>query len=213
MDEGWTILVVSDHGIIIPTEDFTPVIGDGFGLSVPVMRELGYTVMKKDENGNDLKEIDWSKTRAVQIHSTYIYLNIKGRNPEGIVDPADQYDLETQIISDLYNYRENGRRVISIALRNKDAIAFGYGGEGMGDIVFFVEEGYNRPHGDALSTFKGAYDSSVSPIFIAVGQGVKKGYTIQRYIKQIDVTPTVATLLGVRMPAQCEGAPMYQIFE
>ena len=103
--------------------------------------------------------------------------------------------------------------MISIALRNKDAIAFGYGGEGMGDIVFFVEEGYNRPHGDALSTFKGAYDSSVSPIFIAVGQGVKKGYTIQRYIKQIDVTPTVATLLGVRMPAQCEGAPMYQIFE
>ena len=213
LDEGWTILVVSDHGIIIPTEDFTPIIGDGFGLSVPVMRELGYTVMKKDENGNDIKEIDWSKTRAVQIHSTYIYLNIKGRNPEGIVDPADQYDLETQIISDLYNYRENGRRVISIALRNKDAIAFGYGGEGMGDIVFFVEEGYNRPHGDALSTFRGAYDSSVSPIFIAVGQGVKKGYTIQRYIKQIDVTPTVATLLGVRMPAQCEGAPMYQIFQ
>ena len=212
LDDGWTILIVSDHGIIIPTEDFTPVIGDGFGLSVPVMRELGYTVMKKDADGNDIKEIDWTKTRAVQIHSTYIYLNIKGRNPEGIVDPADQYELETQIISDLYSYRENGRRVISIALRNKDAIAFGYGGEGMGDIVFFVEEGYNRPHGDALSTFKGAYDTSVSPIFIAAGQGIKPGYTITRYIKQIDVTPTIATLLGVRMPRECEGAAMYQIF-
>jgi len=27
------------------------------------------------------------------------------------------------------------------------------------------------------------------------------------------VAPTMAALLGVRMPAQCEGAPIYQIFE
>ena len=32
-------------------------------------------------------------------------------------------------------------------------------------------------------------------------------------IRHIDVAPTVASLLDVRMPAQCEGAPVYQIME
>jgi len=27
------------------------------------------------------------------------------------------------------------------------------------------------------------------------------------------VAPTIAILLGTRMPAQCEGAPIYQIIE
>lgn len=75
-------------------------------MNVGVMEALGYTVMKKDENGNDLREVDWEKTRAVQIRSNYIYINLKGRDKTGIVDPADKYDLETQIINDLYNYRD-----------------------------------------------------------------------------------------------------------
>ena len=36
--------------------------------------------------------------------------------------------------------------------------------------------------------------------------------TIDRYIRQVDVAPTIAILGGVRFPAQCEGAPAYQIF-
>ena len=77
--------------------------------------------MKKDENGNDNHKIDWSKTTAVAPRGNHIYLNLKGRNPKGIVDPADQYELERKIIDDLYNYRMNGKRIVNIALRNKDA--------------------------------------------------------------------------------------------
>ena len=33
----------------------------------------------------------------------------------------------------------------------------------------------------------------------------------KRVIRQVDVAPTIAALLGMRMPAQCEGAPIYQI--
>ena len=32
-------------------------------------------------------------------------------------------------------------------------------------------------------------------------------------IREVDVAPTVATILGVDMPADCEGAPVYQILE
>ena len=92
--------------------------------------------------------------------SNSIYINLKGRDPYGIVDPADKYELEEQIITDLY--------------------------------------GYN--------------DTSLSPIFLAAGPGIKENYRTDRYIREVDLAPTAAVLLGVDMPADCEGAPAYQIF-
>lgn len=214
LDEGWTILVISDHGLLVPPEDDIPLLGDGFGCNVRVLEELGYTVLKKGENGNELRDIDYSKTRAVANRGNHINLNIIGRNEHGIVKPEDQYDLETQIISDLYNYRDkNGKRVVSLAIRNKEAEIIGMNGDECGDIIYFLEEGFNRLHGDSLSTFHGANHTSVSPIFIAAGPGIKADYVTDRVIRTYDVTPTIATLLGLRMPAQCEGAPVYQIFE
>lgn len=213
LDEGWTILIISDHGLLVPPEEDIPLLGDGFGCNIRVMEELGYTVLKKDEQGNELREIDYSKTKAVANRGNHIHLNIKGRNPQGIVDPADQYELEAQIINDLYNYRQNGKRIVSIALRNKDAEILGLSGEECGDILYWLEEGYNRLHGDSLSTFKGENHTSVSPAFLAAGVGIKKDFITDRVVRTIDVTPTVAAILGVPMPAQCEGAPVYQILE
>ena len=56
-------------------------------------------------------------------------------------------------------------------------------------------------------------DTSLSPIFLAAGPGIKPGYEVKGYIREVDVAPTAAALLGVRMPAQCEGAPAYQILD
>ena len=67
-------------------------------------------------------------------------------------------------------------------------------------------------HGDSLSTFTGLNHTSVSPIFVAAGKGVKEGFKTTRHIREVDVAPTIAWLLGVRMPRECEGAPAYQIF-
>ena len=211
LEKGWTIIITSDHGLMTE-ENEPPVLGEAC-VNIPVMRTLGYTVMKKDENGNELHKIDWSKTKAIATRSGHIYLNLIGRTDHGIVDPKDQYELEDQIISDLYNYRDEvtGKRVVSVALRNRDAILLGVGGPNSGDILYFMEEGYNIIHADSLSTQKGYFDTSVSPIFVAAGPGIKKNFVTDRVIKQIDVAPTLAALTGVRMPAQCEGAPVYQI--
>lgn len=50
-------------------------------------------------------------------------------------------------------------------------------------------------------------------IFIEVGKSIRKGYTTQRVIREVDVTPTVAVLLGVRMTWKCEDALVYQILD
>lgn len=215
LDEGWTIIVTSDHAQVAPAHT-PPLIGDMCGtINAGLMKELGYTVMVKDENGNDTKEVDWSKTRAVQQQGNDIFINLKGKNGgRGIVDPEDQYELEEQIMTDLYGYKdpETGKRVVALALRKKDAVLLGYGGETAGDIFFATAEGYNYDHCDPLSTCYGEGQTSASPIFIAAGKGLKEGYVTDRYIRQVDVAPTISVLLGCRFPAQCEGAPAYQIF-
>ncbi len=213
LDEGWTIFVVSDHGLLL-SERRPTLMGDPFGVNVSVMEELGYTVLQKDADGNSIKEIDWDKTTALAPRGNMIYLNLKGRNPNGIVDPADKYALEDQIIDDLYNYRDkHGKRIISLAIRNKEAGVLGMSGEDCGDIIYFTAEGANRIHGDSMSTYYGVDESSVSPIFVAAGKGLKKHCKTDRVIRQIDFAPTIAVLCGVRMPEQCEGAPVYQILD
>lgn len=212
LDDGWTIMIFSDHALIC-AEEQVHVFGENLGVSIDPMRAMGYTVLKKDENGNDLPEIDWTKSTAIQTCSNSIYLNIKGRDPHGIVDPADKYELEEKIITDLYGYRDEktGHRIVALALHNKDAVLLGLGGPTGSDIVVFMHETFVDDHGPGLSTACGYNDTSLSPIFLAVGQGIKQNYRTDRYIREVDLAPTASILLGVDIPAQCEGAPAYQI--
>jgi Uncharacterized conserved protein len=215
LDEGWTIMIVSDHALVATDPSLVPLLGDMNGVNVGVMRELGFTEVKKDTDGNDLKEIDWEKTKAIANRGVHIYINLKGRDKYGIVDPKDKYELEEEIITALYGYKHpiTGHRIVALALRNKDAVLLGLGGPESGDIIYFIAEGYNYDHTDSLSTSYGACGTSVSPIFIAAGKGIKKGMVTSRVIREVDVAPTAAVLAGVRMPGECEGAPVYQILE
>ncbi len=212
LDEGWTVVITSDHAQVCP--EHRPLqLGDPQGVNAGVMSELGYTVLKTDDNGKTV--IDWENTKAVANRECNIYINLKGRDPHGIVDPADKWELEEQIITDLYSYKDKktGHRVVAMALRNKDAVLVGYGGPECGDICYWIADGYNIDHADGLSTAYGDEETSLSPIFIAAGKGIKEGFKTERVIRQVDLAPTVATLFNVRMPAQCEGAPVYQILE
>jgi len=214
LDEGWNIFLVSDHALVC-AEYEKPEFGDVSGINVGLMRDLGFTVMKKDENGNETHEVDWSKTKAVASRANNIYINLKGRYDHGIVDPEDQHEVEEEIMTALYGVRhpESGKRIIACAVRNKDAVIFGYGGDRCGDIIAWTAEGYNDDHFDAMTTTYGLNYTSLLPIFIAAGPGIKQGALTKRVIRQADVVPTVAIIGGVRMPAQCEGAPIYQILE
>ena len=214
LDEGWTVFLVSDHALVCPEYE-RPAFGDPYGVNVGVMRALGFTVMKKDENGNDTHEIDWTKTTAVASRACNIYINLKGRYDHGIVEPEDKYELEEKIMTALYSYKHpiSGNRVFALALRNKDAVILGYGGDQCGDIVAWTAEGYNDDHFDAITTTYGRNYTSLMPILIAAGPGIKKGELTERIIRQVDFAPTVAVVGGVRMPKQCEGAVIYQILE
>ena len=219
LDEGWTVLIFSDHAQVAPKNDINLLMGLT-GIAIPAMEEMGYTKTYKDETGK--VRIDWTQTKAVSQREGHVYINLKGRNKhtlpdgtvvDGIVDPAEQYELEEEIMTKLYQQVDvkTGHRIVALALRNRDAVLLGQGGPEAGDIIFWMAEGYNYDHADCISTTLGESDTSISPIFIAAGPGIKEGFTTDRIIRQIDFAPTVAVLGGVRMPANCEGAPVYQI--
>ncbi len=85
LDGQTRVLVVSDHGA-------QPMMG-GFAINEWLIRE-GYLVLKEypDRPTPFIKaEVDWSRTVAWGSGGYYarVHLNVRGREPQGIVDPAD----------------------------------------------------------------------------------------------------------------------------
>jgi predicted AlkP superfamily phosphohydrolase/phosphomutase len=213
IDDGQTaVAIVSDHAAIPRNlQTRQPLIGDMWGLNVGIMNELGYTKLKEVDGG---MTIDWENTQAVAQRATFIYLNVKGRDPQGCVNPEDYDAVVTKIIDDLYNYRDplSGRRVISFAMNKADMEIVGLGGPHSGDIFYMMEPEFNRTHGNGLSnmTFN---EHSLSCLFMMAGAGVKKGETISRNVRIVDIAPTLCYLAGAPMPKDVEGGVIYQVLE
>ena len=82
IDNDTVLFVISDHG-------FKPFMW-GFHVNSWLHKE-GYIALKSGEESNAwFENVDWSKTRAYCLGMAGIYLNMKGREAKGIVDPADE---------------------------------------------------------------------------------------------------------------------------
>jgi len=213
IDEETVLFLCSDHGALPHAPECSiPSIGDTQGLAVGILRELGYCYLTTDENGKDV--VDWSKTKAVSQRLTNIYLNVKGREPYGIVEPEEYDDLVEQIISDLYNYRDpkTGRRVVTFALKQSEMELVGLDGTHTGDIFFQLENDFSREHGNGLSNAQRA-GHSLRCLLIAAGAGIKKNTVIDRKVRIVDIVPTICHLQNLPLPEQVEGAIVYQMLE
>ncbi|CEP68293.1 Type I phosphodiesterase/nucleotide pyrophosphatase/phosphate transferase [Moorella glycerini] len=212
LDGDTTLVITSDHaGVAKNPNCEEPLLGDPAGINVGVMQELGYTKLK-EVNGK--LEIDWDNTTAISQRSSYIYVNLKGRDPHGIVDPQDYDKLVKKIIDDLYSYRDpkTGMRVVSFALNRDDMQVVGLGGPNCGDIFYILEPDFTRVHGTGLSnhTINGY---SLKCLFMMAGAGVKKGEIIKRKVRIVDIVPTICYLQGAPMPRDVEGGVIYQALE
>lgn len=209
LDGDTTIIITSDHGGVGKNPQTEhPLIGDMWGINVGIMGQLGYTTVKEIDGK---QEIDWEHTTAVAQRATFIYINLKGRDPQGIVDPKDYDKLVEKIIDDLYSYRDphTGRRVVSFAMNRNDMEVVGLGGPHCGDIFYILEPEFTRCHGNGLSNHI-LLDTSMKALFMMVGAGVKTGEVLKRKVKMVDVVPTICHLAGASMPKDVEGGVIYQ---
>ena len=208
LDGDTAMFLVSDHGGISRDVDCeTPLLGDPWNIGGKALEDLGYLVVNRE---GPKAEVDWKKTKAIGQRSGYIYINLKGREPQGSVDPSEYDALVEHIIDDLYCYRDgNGRRPIGLALRKEDMPVLGLYGDTVGDIYFLFNPPWARVHGTSLTTHANK-GTSVRCLFMATGAGIKEGVTIDRRVKIIDIVPTICQLIGLSVPKDCEGGIIYQ---
>lgn len=211
LDGDTSIIVTSDHGCMPKSVGDEYEIGSIGGTSTKIMSKLGYTVTYRDETGK--LQIDWSKTRAVAKRSSYIHVNLKGRDPEGIVEPEDYHQLVLDIISDLYNYRnEDGKRVIAHAFTRDEMEYLGMGGIHCGDILYQLVPTFNNEHANVMSTVHHE-GWSMQNLCIMGGAAFKKGGFIDRNVRITDIVPTVCHITDTGMSGSVEGGVIYQALE
>ena len=199
-DDDTVIVIASDHGGT--STQFTPVIVNDVLAKAGL---LSYT---------NKGEVDWGKTQAAHIGLIHIFINLEGREPNGIVDPNDYEITQRKIIDALLDYKDpkTGFRPFSLAISKENAEILHLSGDLVGDVVFGVHPSFDGAHGRQLPL--GSFGiSGQHSVFIMAGAGVKKGLALQRSVNVVDVIPTLCHLLGWPMPRNVEGKIVYESIE
>lgn len=110
-----TLYVVSDHGFVPFRREFN--------LMTWLQREgyLVYASPVKARLSKFYSDVDWSETRAYGVGFNGLFVNLKGREARGIVDPLQRDRLVAELRGKLLDIRdENGRPVFSNVYRPED---------------------------------------------------------------------------------------------
>jgi len=222
-DPETLVVLISDHAAI-PIRKTVPV--------NTFLVRAGLLTLKGGQKGGRGAAVDWSGTKAYNrpgFPEEYIWINVKGRDPQGVVEPGAEYDdVCDQVITALYSIRdpETGVCPIALALRKEDAHILGHRGDRASDILYFFKPGYTRGGGATILSGYGGHGNhsgylptaelggcSNAAFFVMAGPGVRKGYRRPKPMWLVDVAPTISHLLGIEPPAQSEGAVLYDMLE
>src|SRR5208337_344982 len=125
-----TVIVMSDHGFA----NF----GRQFNLN-SWLRDQGY--LGPRDCTSIMADVDWTQTRAYGLGINGLYLNLRERERDGIVDPARKAALLHELATRLEAVRDNGRRVVRRVYR-ADQIYSGDATALAPDLVLGYQRGY-----------------------------------------------------------------------
>ena len=141
VDEDTTVVVVSDHG-------GAPIYRHVYLNAW--LRERGY--LQAGEGKGQEKPVDWEHTRAVGFGTGGIFLNVRGREPRGVVELGPEYGaLRQEIATALLNWRDpqTGQPVVKEVLFREQYCA-GSESPGLPDLWPAFQRGYGLGRGEAL---------------------------------------------------------------
>jgi len=166
--------------------------------------------------------IDWSRTAAYSGSRTSegIYINVRGREKEGIIAPGAEYEeVRSRIMGELAALVDpaTGQPVVSAVYRREDL----YSGKHLArlpDILFAFDD---KPYLVSESTARGPVFAPIGSqdvsgrhhsqgFFAAVGPGIVPGRQLTANI--VDVAPTILHALGLPIPEDMDGHVVEQIF-
>jgi predicted AlkP superfamily phosphohydrolase/phosphomutase len=103
----------------------------------------GFMVFKDEakKGGPLFDNVDWSRTRAYALGFNSIYLNIKGREGKGIVEPNSTDALCIDLIEKLKEWTEDSNLIIKKVYKSKDIYIKTHTDNGP-DLVVGYQKGY-----------------------------------------------------------------------
>ena len=167
-------------------------------------------------------DVDWAGTKAFAVGSFgQIYVNLKGKRPQGIVEPGKEYqDLREEIAARALEIRDprTGENVVErvyrreeiysgpllgkapdlvLQSRNWEYMAFGHADFGARHVIepIFGMSGHHRPEG----------------IVILGGEGIKQGVQLQG-TNIMDLAPTILYAMGIPVPSDMDGRVLTEAF-
>ena len=206
------LLVVSDHGF----KSFRR----GVNLNSWLRRE-GYLVLEEgaDPRAEWLRGVDWLRTRAYCLGLTGMFLNVKGREASGMVNPGSEAaQLKAEIIGRLSGLRDSERGEIGI--REVFDTARLYTGpyrENAPDLLIGYNAGYRTSWDCATGFVEGpVFEDNLKPwsgdhcIDPRLVPGV---LFCNRKVDAddpalIDIAPTALRLFGIEPPSYMDGRPL-----
>ena len=183
------------------------------------LAERGELVFADVETGT----IDWVRTRACVLGNG-LYINLAGRDPQGIVTPVEYEGLVETLCRGLSGVVDprNGDPVVLIAAPREHFAYLGGHGRGTGDAVFALHSGYQarndpgpmfeltRPWHEFTSGHDHFWplDPRLQTRMVAAGPHFTQPPHAQRLRPIVDVAPTIAAVLGITQPQGIDGTPI-----
>ena len=217
------VLIVSDHGFHSFRQSVnlnTWLVQQGF-MAIQGQAPGEKTLQDLFGGGTFWENVDWTRTKAYAMGLGQIYLNLKGREGRGSVEPGEaravQDDLAARLLT-MTDPETNARMVDAVYKRDEI-----YTGEFVGnasELQVGLAEGYRvswqstlggSPPGLVYPNMKkwsgdhGSYDYKTTPGVLISSHPVPTDVVTQI----IDIAPTVLKYFGVTIPGDIDGKPIF----
>jgi len=213
MTEGDLLMVISDHGFA------------SFRRGVNLNRWLldnGYLALKEGADGSAewLTGVDWSRTKAYVLGLTGMWLNLRGREAHGIVEPGKEaQELKRELMARLRALRDEEKGEVGInEMFDTAALYQGPYLSDAPDLIIGYNAGYRVSWDCATGMVSGPVfednrkawsgDHCIDPrlvpgIFLCTKKISKKDPAL------IDIAPTTLRLFGLEPPKHMDGEPLF----
>jgi len=205
MDQDTVLVLVSDHG-------GTP--HKHGRLEIEDVLEKAGLLVYSTADAPGQRVIDWAHTKAAPLANCNIFINMKGREPEGIVEPDNYERVQREIIAALFECRDpvTGEHPFTLALSRNDSEMVNCWGELVGDVVYALRPEFDGAHGRHLPSSRLGIGAQHA-LFVMAGAGIRKGLHLRGQVRQVDVAPTISYLLGIDVPRDAEGGIIYEALQ
>lgn len=172
-------------------------------------------------------QVDWSRTQAFAVGTMgNIYLNVRGREPAGIIEPGAEYEkLRERLMAELATLTDDTTQApVFNAIYRREELYQGPYLEEAPDIVCLKDARYHvaavdwrtRPddrvlvplqQGELLFAADVSAQHELDGILIAWGNEVRAGESLAG-ARIVDLAPTILQLLEEPAPEEMDGAPL-----